>query len=82
MGDVSGKVWFTLITTNQAGIYLKSSLGFATYRASSPALIYWRIAVCVYSLCANVLVLNVLSVHSLLGYVTPRVQITGKHDCV
>ena len=31
-GDVSGKVQSTLITTNQADINPKSSLGFATYR--------------------------------------------------
>ena len=30
-GDVSGKVWPTLISTQQAGIYPKSSLGFAIY---------------------------------------------------
>ena len=29
VGDVSGKVWSTLITTQQGGIYPKSSLGFA-----------------------------------------------------
>ena len=30
-GDVRGKVWSTLITTQQAGVYPKSSLGFAVY---------------------------------------------------
>ena len=30
-GDVSGKVWSTLITTQQAEIYPKSLLGFAIY---------------------------------------------------
>ena len=34
-GDVSGKVWSTLNTTQQAGVYPKSSLGFATYHVSS-----------------------------------------------
>ena len=31
MGYVSGKVWSTFITTQQAGIYQKSSLAFAIY---------------------------------------------------
>ena len=31
VGDVSGKVWSTLITDQQEGIYPQSSLGFATY---------------------------------------------------
>ena len=59
MGDVSGKVRSTLITTQQAGIYSRTSLGFAIYRVSSPAPIYWRFAVRVYP--------SVLSV-KLLGY--------------
>ena len=59
-GDVSGKVWPTLITTQQVGIYLKILLGFAAYHASSPVP-YWHIALGVYSLCANILVLHVLS---------------------
>jgi len=42
MGDVSGKVWSTLITTLQGGIYPKSSLGFAIYGVSSTVPIYWR----------------------------------------
>ena len=29
VGDVSGKVWSTLISTQQGGIYPQSSLGFA-----------------------------------------------------
>ena len=33
-GDVSGKVRSTLITTQQAGIYPKSLLGFAIYLVS------------------------------------------------
>ena len=61
-GDLSGKVWSTIITTQQEGIYPKSSLGFATYRVSSPAPIYWRIALRVYSPCANILALRILSV--------------------
>lgn len=38
-GDISGKVLFTLITTQQAGICPKSLLGFATYmyHVNSPA---------------------------------------------
>ena len=52
-GDLSGKVWSTLITTQQAGIYPKSSLGFATYCVNSPAPIYWHIALRVYTPCAN-----------------------------
>ena len=51
-----------LITTKQGGIYPKSSLGFAIYRANSPAPIYWRFALRVYSLCTNTLALRVLSV--------------------
>ena len=31
LGDVSGKVWPTLITTQQAEIYPKSSLGYIIY---------------------------------------------------
>ena len=62
MGDVSGKVWSTLITTQQAGIYPRTSLGFAIYRVSSPAPIYWHFALRVYWPCANILALCVLSV--------------------
>ena len=29
VGDVSGKVWSTLISTQQGGIYPQASLGFA-----------------------------------------------------
>ena len=35
VGDLSGKVWSTLITTQPGGIYPKSSLGFAIYCVSS-----------------------------------------------
>ena len=63
VGDVSGKVWSTLITTQQEGIYPKSLLGFANCYVNSPVPIYWRIALCVYSLCANILALRrILSV--------------------
>jgi len=55
MGDVSRKVWSTLITTQQGGIYPKSSLGFAIYHASSPVPIYWRFTLRVYRPCANIL---------------------------
>ena len=41
MGDISGKVWSTLITTQQVGIYPKSSFDFAIYGTSSPTPIYW-----------------------------------------
>ena len=41
VGDVRGKVWSTPITTQHAGIYPKSSLGFTTYRVSFPVTIYW-----------------------------------------
>ena len=61
-GDVSGKVWPTLITTQQVGIYLKVLLGFTTYHANSPTPIYWRITQCVYSLSASILTLHVPSV--------------------
>ena len=37
MGDVSGKMWSTRITIQQAGIYPKRLLGFTIYLASSPA---------------------------------------------
>ena len=62
MGDVSGKVWPTVFTAQQVEIYLKVLLGFATYGASSPASIYWCIVLCVYSPCASILALCVLSV--------------------
>ena len=64
VGDVSGKVWSTLITTQQAGIYPRTSLGFAIYRLSSPAPIYWRFALSMYCPCANILALRVLSVNT------------------
>ena len=51
--DASGKVWSTLLTTQQEGIYPKSSLGFAT-------------CMCKISL-ANILALHVLSVNVRLG---------------
>ena len=40
-------------TTQQAGIYPKSLLGFATCRVSSPAPVHWSIVPCMYSLCTN-----------------------------
>ena len=63
-GDVNGKVWSTLITTQQTGVHPKSSLGFAIYCVNSPAPIYWRIALCVFSPYANILALRVLSVNT------------------
>ena len=33
VGDISGKVWSTLISTQQGGIYPKSSLGFLLFSA-------------------------------------------------
>ena len=48
VGDVSGKVWSTLITTQQEGTCPKSSLGFAAYTRK----LYH----------ANILALRVLSV--------------------
>ena len=61
-GDVSGKVWSTLITTQQERIYPKSSFGFATYTHENSLPIYWRIALRVYSPCTNILALRVLRV--------------------
>ena len=43
--DVSGKVWPTLVTTQQVGIYPKILLSFATYCMSSPAPIYHILSV-------------------------------------
>ena len=60
--NISGKVLSTLITTQQVGIYRKSSLVFAIHGASSPTPIYWYFALCVYGPCANLLALRVLSV--------------------
>ena len=62
MGDVSGRVWPTLITSQQVGIYIKILFGFAACCVSSPTPIYCHIALCVYSPCANVLALHILSV--------------------
>ena len=62
VGDVSGKVWSTLISTQQGGIYPQTSLGFAIQRVSSPAPIYWRFALHAYIPCANILALRVQSV--------------------
>ena len=62
-GDVSGKVWSTLISTQQGGIY---PLGFAIQHASSPAP---HFALCVYIPCANILALCILSVNIATGCV-------------
>ena len=61
VGDVSGKVWSTLITTKR-GICPQSSLGFAIFHVSSLTPIYWHFLLCVYSLCTNILPFHVLSV--------------------
>ena len=61
--DISGKVRSTLITTQQEGIYPKSSLDFAIYGTSSPMAIYWYFALRVYGPCANILALPVLRVN-------------------
>ena len=45
VGDESGKVWPTFVTTQQVGIYPKILLGFATYCMSSPAPIYLILSV-------------------------------------
>ena len=55
-------MWSTLITTQQAGIYPRTSFGFAIYRTSSLAPIYWRFALRAYCPCANLLAFRVLSV--------------------
>ena len=85
MGDVSGKVWSTLITTQQAGIYPRTSLGFAIYRISSPAPIYWRFALRVYCPCANILALCVLSFKSVLELWLIinklKVQVCARKNC-
>ena len=65
-GGVSRKLWFTLITTQQEGIYPKNSLRFVTYHVNSPTPTYWHIALCVYSPGANILALHVLGVNDKL----------------
>ena len=62
MGNASGKVWSTLITTQQGGICPKRSLGFAIYGASSPTPIYCHFALQVYSPMRQYIGLRVLSV--------------------
>ena len=66
LSKFSRKVWSTFFTTQQAGIYPKAHLalvGFAIYRVSLPAPIYWRFTLCVYSPCANILAFRVLNVN-------------------
>ena len=79
--NVSGKVWPTLITTQQVGIYLKILLDSAAYCMSSltPSPIYWLISLCVYSPCANILALRMLSVKIVTIYhiYANRNSITG-----
>ena len=62
-GDVSRKMWSTLITTQQEGIYLqKARLASLLTRVNSPPPKYWHITLHVYSVCTNILVLRVISV--------------------
>ena len=72
VGDVSGKVWSTLITTQQAEIY-PQKLTWYRYlprHVSSPKPIYWCFALCVYSLCTNILALRIQSVKKIRTWIT------------